>query len=225
MGAALSSWLTPAPSQHSLRTTSHLCSSSSSGLQARYADLASQFPRKGFEESGLLQARASFSIGGDGSGRPRMYDETPWTLPANTVRVLALSISDAQLNGPERKVGELALRAAADLAKELPSGTKAWVPELNGLHATIFHPGLAPGTAMRPGLASPSALQLDRELHTARRFAASVPGNLSLVVDRLTMTPSGVLLLLLRPERDGGRVCIESLRAAAAKLFPGAAAK
>ena len=52
-----------------------------------------------------------------------------------------------------------------------------------------------------------------------------MPANLTLVVDRLTVSPSGVMLLLLRPAHDGGRVCIDSLRAAAAKLFPDAATK
>ena len=225
MGGALSSWFVPAPSASSLRTTSHLCSGSSTALQARYQELAAQLPQRGFEESALQHARESFALGADGSWRPRRYDEAPWSLPPNAVRVLALSISDAQLNGASRSVGEAALRAAADLVRQLPAGTKSWMPELSSLHATIFHPGLAPGTAGSPRLVAPSAQALDRELHTARRFASSVPANLTLVVDRLTVSPSGVMLLLLRPAHDGGRVCIDSLRAAAAKLFPDAATK
>ena len=66
--------------------------------------------------------------------------------------------------------------------KQLPAGTTSWMPELSSLHATIFHPGLAPGTAGSPRLVAPSAQALDRELHTARRFASSVPANLTLVV-------------------------------------------
>ena len=211
MGGAfsLSSWFVPAPSASSLRTTSHLCSGSSTALQARYEELASQLPQRGFEETALRQARESFALGADGSWRPRRYDEAPWALPPYAVRVLALTISDAQLNGAARSIGDLALQAAADLVRQLPAGAKSWMPELSSLHATIFHPGLAPGTAGSPRLVAPSAQALDRELHTARRFASSVPANLSLVVDRLTVTPSGVMLLLLRPAHDGGRVCIE----------------
>ena len=101
MGGAfsLSSWFVPAPSASSLRTTSHLCSGSSTALQAKYEELASQLPQRGFEEAALAQARESFALGADGAWRPRMYDEAPWALPPNAVRVLALSISDAQLNG------------------------------------------------------------------------------------------------------------------------------
>ena len=121
MGGALSSWFVPAPSASSLRTTSHLCSGSSTALQARYQELAAQLPQRGFEESALQHARESFALGADGSWRPRRYDEAPWSLPPNAVRVLALSISDAQLNGASRSVGEAALRAAADLARQLPA--------------------------------------------------------------------------------------------------------
>ena len=92
--------------------------------------------------------------------------------------------------------------------KQLPAGTTSWMPELSSLHATIFHPGLAPGTAASPRLVAPSAQALDRELHTARRFASSVPANLTLVVDRLTVSPSGVMLLLLRPAHDGGAIAL-----------------
>ena len=101
MGGAfsLSSWFVPAPSASSLRTTSHLCSGSSTALQAKYEELASQLPQRGFEEAALAQARESFALGADGAWRPRRYDEAPWALPPNAVRVLALSISDAQLNG------------------------------------------------------------------------------------------------------------------------------
>ena len=181
MGGSLSSlatWFVPAPAASSLRTTSHLCSSSSIALQARYAELAAQLPQRGFEEAALEAARLNFARGADGSWRPRMYDEAPWALPSNSVRVIALSIADAQLNGATRSIGELALQAAADLARQLPPGATSWIPELGSLHATIFHPGLAPGTAASSRFVAPSTLALDRELHTVRRFASSVPADL-----------------------------------------------
>ena len=88
MGTALSQ-VELQPSQHSLRTTSHLCARGATSLQAKYEELVAQLPRRGFEEGALRQSRTSFRLGGDGSGRPRMYDEEPWSLPRNSVRGLA----------------------------------------------------------------------------------------------------------------------------------------
>jgi hypothetical protein len=76
-----------------------------------------------------------------------------------------------------------------------------------------------------------------------RRLAASVPSSLSFDVERLILSSSGVLLLLLRPrlpasalaapatsaEGPGRRhealLCTEAFRAAAARAFPRAARK
>ena len=68
-------------------------------------------------------------------------------------------------------------------------------------------------------------LRLRQELEAARRIAHSVPMNLSLVVDRLVVVPSGVMLLLLRPAASGAPACVDSLRAAAADAFRTAAHK
>jgi len=219
MGALFS--LLPAPEAGPLKRQSSLCATSSSSLVIKYADLAAQLPSKGFEEAAIAAARGSFA-----DKTPRLYADPPWSLPRNAVRVLALTIGDAQLTDTRTgKLAELALAAARDLKQALPPGTETWLPERKGLHATIFHPGLAPGTVGTPGMVAPSEAQLDKELHTARRLAANVPTNLTLVVDRVVATTSGVMLLLLRPEQDGGRVCVESIRSAAHALFPDAARK
>lgn len=219
MGALLS--LLPAPEAGPLKRQSSLCATSSSSMVIKYADLAAKLPSKGFDETAIATTQGSFA-----DKTPRLYADPPWSLPKNAVRVLALAIGDAQLTDARTvKLAELALAAAREMKQALPPGTQTWLPERKGLHATIFHPGLAPGTVGTPGMVAPSEAQLDKELHTARRLASNVPGNLTLVVDRVVATTSGVMLLLLRPEHDGGRVCVESIRSAAQALFPDAARK
>ena len=201
-------------------------------LRHRYAELASQIRTRGFNEAAIAAAAQSFT---GTPPRPRRYSDAPWALPANAVRVLALPIDDPVLSdAPTRQLADIALRAAENLSRLLPGGTSVWLPAAGTLHSTLFHPGVSPADAKHhAGLESPSVDELHDELRAARKLAHDVSfANLSFTVDRLAMTSSGVLLLLLRPTPVGERTaaaavpaCIESLRATAAALFPRAAVK
>ena len=197
---------------------------SSHALQAKYVTLSAAFATSGFDEAALSKGSLSFI-----DGRPRRYAEPPWSLPPDAVRVLALPLDDSALtDAPGRRVGALALQAAEEVSSLLPRGAKTWLPSAGRLHVTVFHPGVYPpslGDGSQLQRQSVDAHRLRREVDAARKIVASVPVNLSLVVDRLVMTPSGVLLLLLRPEHDGESACVESLRAACTSAFPGAARK
>ena len=254
MGGTLSAVTSPAK----------LCVLNATAIDAKYTSLAAQLPSRGFDAAAL---QASSRLFDDAEPPvPRRYSEPPWSLPSNAIRVLALPLSDDQLSdAPTRRLAQLAMHAARDVASALPERSRLWLPpRASGLHATLFHPGLSPqfdtlgklcnlplpvppaGCWQRAGLGagSPSDGELGHEFRAARRLAASMPSSLSFDVDRLVVTSSGVMLLLLRPRLQGRAhasssgggsggssrsgegakaACVESLRAAAAAAFPRAA--
>lgn len=240
-----------------------LCNNSSlRALDSKYSSMASQLLATGFDSAALARASQLFARE---PPTPRQYGDPPWSLPVHAIRVLALPLSDEVLNdAPTRRIASLVLHAARDVAAALPPGSRSWLPlHASGLHATLFHPGLSPqfdtqgrlcdlplpvppaGCWQRTGLGagSPSDTELSHEFRTVRRLAASVPSSLSFDVERLILSSSGVLLLLLRPrlpasalaapatsaEGPGRRhealLCTEAFRAAAARAFPRAARK
>ena len=240
-----------------------LCNNSSlRALDSKYSSMASQLLATGFDSAALARASQLFARE---PPTPRQYGDPPWSLPVHAIRVLALPLSDEVLNdAPTRRIASLVLHAARDVAAALPPGSRSWLPlRASGLHATLFHPGLSPqfdtqgrlcdlplpvppaGCWQRTGLGagSPSDTELSHEFRTVRRLAASVPSSLSFDVERLILSSSGVLLLLLRPrlpasalaapatsaEGPGRRhealLCTEAFRAAAARAFPRAARK
>ncbi len=224
--------------------------------------MAAQLSTNGFDAAALQRASQLFA---HEPPTPRRYGDPPWSLPLHAIRVLALPLSDDVLNdAPTRRLASLALHAARDVAAALPPGSRMWLPpRVSGLHATLFHPGLSPqfdtkgrlcdlplpvppaGCWQRTGLGagSPSDAELGHEFRAARRLAASVPMSLSFDVERLILSPSGVMLLLLRPRLPSSSAaataaaegasrrnaetpaCVEALRAAAAAAFPRAARK
>ena len=197
--------------------------SHSAALEATHAKLGAQLGVRGFDERAIASAAAFFT-----ADRPRRYEEPPWSLPPDAVRALVLPLDDHELSDRHAvRLGALALQAASQLAAALPAGTHAWIPPAGTLHTTIFHPGASPTELNKIPAhakpAAPSSAALQHELEAARLLAARVPINLSLVVDRLALTPAGVLLLLLRPAADGAAACVHSLRTAAAAAFPQAA--
>eukprot|EP00966_Prymnesium_polylepis_P330456 7386106-Prymnesium_polylepis.2 len=200
---------------------------SSGGLALKYAEMGRSFASSGFNQAALAKSALSFV-----DGRPRRYSEPPWALPPNAVRVLALPLDDSALaDAPARRLAGLALQAARELAGVLQQhGAEAWLPSAGRLHVTVFHSGVYPpsvsdGTQTPRDVVAPDSQALREELEVARRLAHNVPLNISMVVDRLVVMPSGVLLLLLRPEADGAPACVDSLRTAAAEAFHGAARK
>lgn len=194
-----------------------------SGLDIKHAELASQITTRGFDAAGIANAARSFI-----DGRPARYFE--WKLPPHAVRVVALPLDDVNLSdAPSRHIGQLALTAANQIAATLPVGARYWIPPAGSLHLTIHHPGLSPTTGSFDSQQEPpSRHELQQELSAARRLAASIASrNISLDVDRLALTSSGALLLLLRaaPTAEPGATCVAALRAAAAATFPKAAKK
>ena len=221
------------------RADLELCHPNSSQLTAKYTGLAAQLHVRGFDATAIAASARNFD-----QGQPRQYASPPWRLPPDAIRVIALPLGDETCTDTQtRRLARDTLRAARDVASILPSGSKFWLPELEHLHATVFHPGLSPqfdtqgrmcslplplppaGCWQRAplGAGSPNDTELRQELRRARQIAASVPGSLNLVVDRVTMTSSGVMLLLLRPRSPDVRACVATLRAAAASAFPYAA--
>jgi len=199
-----------------------LCASSAE-VQAKHSELAAQMKNRGVDTAAMMMSAKSFDEG----MQPRRYRDPPWSLPPNAVRVVALPLDDEALTDTHaRNTARLALTAAEQLAAALPRGSHTWRQPAGTLHTTIYHPGVSPtARAFAPGQPAPTEHQLQQELQTVRRLATSVPINLSLVVDRLALTSSGVLLLLLKPRVPGERACVASLRAAAAAAFPHAAHK
>lgn len=185
-------------------------------LRDAHASLEMQLASVGFSEPGMTRASRMFS--GE-PPLPRHYADAPWRLPPSSVRVLALPLADELLSdAAARRLSRLALRAAEELAGVLPMGTQSWTPSLRSLHVTLFHPGAAPGTSRDSAPPTPSPRALHHELELAQRLAASVPANLTLLVDRFVITSGGVLLLLFLPDHNGA--CVEALRAAAGRAFP-----
>ena len=204
------------------------CDHNLTALMSKYTTLANMLPSKGFDARALEAASRLFAGGDTSSPTPRRYADSPWSLPANAIRVLALPLSDDALTDAEtRSVASFAMQAARDVARALPPGARFWLPPSEaGLHATLFHPGLSPqfdttgrlchlplpippqGCWQRAGLGagSPSDSELGHELRAASVLASSVPTSLSFDVDRFVMTASGVLLLLLRPRAAGARL-------------------
>lgn len=223
MGSSGSSLLAGAP------TNASLCAHTAE-MGAKHAELAAQLQHRGFDRVAMDAAAKSFVEAGT-ELRPRRYAESPWWLPRNAVRVLALPLDDENLTDAHaRRLARMALIAASQIAAALPAGSRSWQPPAGSLHTTILHPGLSPTAAMPVhadiNAAQPSAVTLDLELHTARRLAAHIPADsVALVVDRLALTPAGVLLLLLKPTNPAAAVCVPSLRAAAAAAFPHAASR
>ena len=228
--------------------TAALCAPNETDLRLRYDAIAAQLPARGFDAAALAASSRLF----DERASPRHYADPPWSLPPFAVRVLALSLADESLTDERtRRTAGLALRAAAEVSRALPGGARSWLPRLKALHATLFHPGLSPQSDTRGKLChlplpvpparcwqrtgigggSPSDAELRHELRAARRLAASVHADaFQFEVDRLVLTSSGVLLLLLRPYAPARasrvpRGCVRSLRAAAAAAFPLAARK
>lgn len=233
------------PSAPVVPTSGAACQNVSS-VHGKYSELARQLSVKGFDAAGIAASSRLFTS----EQVPRRYSDPPWSLPEDAVRVLALSMSDSDVaDAATRRVALLALRAARDVADALPSGSQTWLPQERGLHATVFHPGLSPqadtlgrlcnlplpvppaGCWQRSGFGtgSPSEAELRHELRAARRLAARTVSRLEFDVDRLVMTSTGVMLLLLRPRHAAGAMgelaCVDALRAAAAKAFPRAARK
>lgn len=237
------------------------CSASSvAALVTKYKGLASDLLRSGFDgkaarsrssldEEALLRSRQSFVIS-DGNIRPRRYAEAPWSLPPRAVRLVAFRVSDDERvsDANTSRVARLAMAAGREMLAILPSGAEAWLPPDSSLHATLFHPGLDPGTSassLPPALAAgPSPASLRNELATLRRLAGALPASLTFAVDRVVLTRSGVMLLLLKPTLPFGFIaaghhassgsssryastsaCVESLRGALAAALPNATSK
>lgn len=247
------------------------CAASSiSRLLAKHTAISSQLAARGFDEAAISASAQLFANSGHWRRRiavPRYYSDPPWSLPSNAVRVLALPMSDPVLtDAPTRRLASLALQAAREIADALPDDSRAWLPKASSLHATLFHPGLSPQSDTKgkhcnlplPILpetcwqrtsgataGSPTEAELRHELRAARRLAANVRSSaLAFSVDRLALSSSGVLLLLLRPSSPraarsaaaaaanapgaagaASGECVGSLRAAAAVAFPRAARK
>lgn len=184
-----------------------------------------QLSEAGFDTAAVARSAQSF----DPDGIPRRYSEPPWSMPANSMRLLALPLDDKVLNDAStQRLGARVLRAADELRSILPHGARSWMPPPGTLHMTVFHPGFSPGEVndaeRRRTARAPSEGELRRELTGARRIATSVRGrNMTLEVDKLVVTSAGVLLLLLRPVVEAadtaGTMCIETLRAEAKKAF------
>lgn len=172
----------------SQRTPSSVCAHDDAQLTQRYSNIASQLSNRGFDRTAVTAASSSFT---GSPPRPRRYAEPPWSLPPNAVRVVVLPFDDEALTDRQtRRLADLALQAAKELVDSMPEGTMTWLPT-RGLHSTIFHPGVAPGTIGRAGELGPTIDQLQQELRTMRRLAAGLPINLSFKVDRLAVTSSG----------------------------------
>ena len=191
-------------------------------LRDRYAALGGQLRAGGFDEEAIVAARRSFTFAPD--PEPRWYAAPPWSYPADAVRVIALPLSQDDDGGIER-VRRLAARAAREVAEALPPGAARYAQPQRTLHATIYHPGHAPGSpwdARR--MRAPTEAELAAEDHAAAAIAAAA-APVELVVDRLAFTRSGVLLLLLRPADECAPSPVGALRDAAAAAFAGAHAQ
>lgn len=195
-------------------------------LRQAYVQLAEQ--SRGLDGAAVARARDSFTHAGT---RPRIYADPPWSMPKGSVRVIAMPLEDAELVSEGARLVALARHAARQIALALPADATTWTQPLGTMHATIFHPGLSP-TAVRfiSDQAAPSPAFLREELRSAHVMLEKLnlsSNMMALVGDRLVMTASGVLLLLLRPadECEPGPNVVDKLRAAATAAFPYAASK
>ena len=188
------------------------------------AALAAQLPAEGFDTSAIADAGHAFDFS-KATPWPRLYAAPPWSLPDGAVRVLALPLSGA-LTTKTSRLTMMAQRAALAVTAALPAGATVWAQPTDTLHATLWHPGVPPGQLGR--LTRPvrgeNLSQLRREREIARSLVLQHgPRDLTLVAERLLMTRSGVLLLLLRPA-DGctanGSHAVSRLRGAFADAFP-----
>lgn len=205
-------------------------------LSAAYALLASQLRSTGLVREEIEASSRAFSFG-TARPQPNFYADAPWRLPSAAVRVLALPLADPLL-AQSKELPRLLARAARAVEAALPRGSIAWTQPTATLHATIFHPGMSPGsltpaTATIAPARAPSPTDLARELEKLRQIAAMGAdgrGNLiDLVVDRIVMSSGGVLLVLLAPAEgcgaDGVSNAVERMRAAASAAFPDAGRK
>ena len=214
---------------HVRQSSSGACAFAS---EANHVALASQLRIRGFDRSFDQSKMADFDSKHGFVVEPRRYSDAPWSLPPNAVRAIVMPLDDPHLAYSDAKaVSKLAHAAQAELHEALPIKSRAWRQPPGTLHLTIYHPGLSPQMlgrgASSKGLSSPSAEALAMELKTARRLANGIPSSgVSLAVDRLALTSSGTLLLLLRPNAAPGgssAACVRSIRSAAASAFPYAA--
>ena len=233
MGSTLGVASTPVPAQRAvdsmLSGNQAVCATTSSAG----ATIAAKLLQQGLSDTAMRNARTSFH---STTLQPRRYADPPWLLKPNCIRVVALMLSDEGLSGRNgTRLANLAIRAGHELRAALPEGSQFWMPKAASLHATVFHPGGAPGMATGLDTRPPTPSALRYELSMMRRLAASMPSTVVFSVDRLVLSSSGVLLLLLAPEsrlhstqgNSSSTVapCIESLRTTLAQVLPNATPK
>ena len=189
---------------------------------ATYNRLSTQLRMHGFDSAAMSASSRLFTR----DTIPRRYEEPPWSLPPQAVRVVALPLMDAELSYPHtQRLAFQALQAALEIKNLLPRNSRVWVPNASGLHVTLFHPGLSPQADTNGrwcnlplpvppakcwqrnslGGGSPSDSELRQELQTIRHLASRMPHTFTLEVDRLAMAPSGVMLMLLRASNQCAR--------------------
>eukprot|EP00310_Coccolithus_braarudii_P017276 CAMPEP_0183339448 /NCGR_PEP_ID=MMETSP0164_2-20130417/6369_1 /TAXON_ID=221442 /ORGANISM="Coccolithus pelagicus ssp braarudi, Strain PLY182g" /LENGTH=280 /DNA_ID=CAMNT_0025509439 /DNA_START=14 /DNA_END=856 /DNA_ORIENTATION=+ len=186
----------------------------------KYAAMAAQLADEGFNPAAVEKARDMFRFPPpNGTPQPRMYDDKPWELPFPAVRVLAVPIgcTDLAEHGAGLEIARLAMDAAAAVVAELPQGSEFYLQEKGTMHCTVFHPS-------SPHQPSPlDAAGLEQEMSVISALVGSLDGPMQLQVERIVMTPGGVMLLLLHDISEVEKM--DPLREALPETVPHSPAK
>jgi len=223
----------------------------------QYAAMAGQLAAGGFDKLSVAAAADNFVRGADGSLVPKHYDMPPWELQypavrlhcfvfsrfdatssALSVRTFERGISDPGSVGPRAVAFAAQVKVKLQSCQGLSTGAlQVYTQALDDLHITLFHPS-APSQP-RP-FASGERLRAEEEL--SRQLVASFGADrrrahgasdglaeVELVVDRILMTPGGVLLLVFQPKdsslRPSEAAPLDHFRAKLRTSFPDASPK
>jgi hypothetical protein len=203
-----------------------------------YDSMGSQLAEKGLDPAKIAEAHSDFTEIPDGCAaqrlctslggmRPKLYTESPWSMPGNTsVRPVALRVSDDPLLRLQL------VQLMETLKTAFGPSADTWMQPDDAFHATIFHPdtfqqwrkdeeGAAYNNSREelPHTDAFMATELANVSAVASMYNAS---HLEVEVDRVVLTSGGVLLLLLRPPTGECAVPsrLDALRDSFSSAFP-----
>lgn len=195
-----------------------------SARSAQYNKMATRLADEGFNSQALETANENFVVGTQGELVPKHYDMAPWQLSYPAVRLHCLVFRDTSTDEGDtsrytisvrdpNKIGQRATEFATRLKATLLEDSKVekyppkvYLQELANMHITLFHPS-APSqpNIFRDEEEAALEIALSRQLIAEfssrlwQRQEESQPV-IELVVDRVLMTPGGVLLILFQPK-------------------------